>query len=169
VIARPELFKLTKITHEERLENLFVLLSDSNNIATASSASVVDLPTDDDVLKVISSAEVANNIPEDIIQLNEMRIIVWNLGESVKWFVGYVKEKSDKNYYVVEHLERAIQKQDVQWRYHTPDDTQVVEKDQIMSCKVEGDWDFTTNTRIMKYMLKNVLLIKNAFKKLLTK
>lgn len=120
-------------------------------------------------MRVIGSAELANNVfPEDIIQLNEMRIIVWNLGESVEWFVGYVKEKPDESHYVVEHLERAIQKQDVQWRYPTPDDTQVVEKDQIMSCKVEGDWDITTNTRIMKYTLKNVLPIKNAFKKLLT-
>ena len=42
----PELFKLTKISHEERLENLFVLLSNgTNKIASISSTAMLDIPT----------------------------------------------------------------------------------------------------------------------------
>lgn len=51
MIARPELFKLIRITHEERLENLFILLSDNLSVATLSTASLIDLPTVDDALQ----------------------------------------------------------------------------------------------------------------------
>ena len=81
MIARPELFKLIRITHEERLENLFILPSDNNLIATASSASIVDLPTDDDALQIVNTMNRAptTTIDHSDIQLNEMRIILWNV------------------------------------------------------------------------------------------
>ena len=63
MIARPELFKLIRITHEGRLENLFILLRD-NLIATASSASIVDLPTDDDALQIVNTM---NRVPTTTI------------------------------------------------------------------------------------------------------
>ena len=50
----PELFKLTKISHKERLEIFFVLLSnETNKIASISSTSMLDLPT---------NKELSNNL-----------------------------------------------------------------------------------------------------------
>ena len=68
MIARPELFKLIRITHEERLENLFILLSDNQNVATLSTASVIDLPTDDDALQAI---KVANINPQGNLEVQQ--------------------------------------------------------------------------------------------------
>ena len=41
------------IQHDEHLENLLVLLGDNNCLATSSHASVVDLPTNDDLSKFL--------------------------------------------------------------------------------------------------------------------
>ena len=166
MIARPEPFKLIRITHEERLENLFILLSDNNLIATASSASIVDLPTDDDALQIVNTMNrvPTTTIDHSDIQLNEMRIILWNVKEGLEWFVGYVKEKTaDGNCYVVEHLEQVVVKIDVQWKYPVLDDTQIVNPDQVMPWKVEGDWDLTASVHVMKFILKNSIQIRNAF------
>lgn len=132
MIARPELFKLIRITHEERLENLFILLSDNNPIAT--SASIVDLPTDNDALQIVNAMNnvptTTVDLPHSDIQLNEIRIIFWNVNKGVEWFVGYVKEKeTDGKSYIVEHLEWVVAENDFQWKYPVLDDTQIVNYD----------------------------------------
>ena len=48
----PTLFKIM-IPHDECLENLLVLLGDNNCLATSSHASVLDLPTTDDLSKFL--------------------------------------------------------------------------------------------------------------------
>ena len=47
------LFKIM-IPQGERLENLLVLLGDNNCLTTSSHASVLDLPTNDDLSKIVS-------------------------------------------------------------------------------------------------------------------
>ena len=48
----PTLIKIM-IPHDERLENLLVLLGNNNYLATLSHASVLDLPTKDDLWKFL--------------------------------------------------------------------------------------------------------------------
>ena len=50
MIGRPDLFKLNTISSEERLKNLMILLSDRDN----STGTVIDLPTNADVLQMIT-------------------------------------------------------------------------------------------------------------------
>ena len=50
MIGRPDLFKLNIISSEERLKNLMILLSDRDN----STGTVIDLPTNADVLQMIT-------------------------------------------------------------------------------------------------------------------
>ena len=47
----PTILKIM-IPHDERLENFLVFLSDTNCLATSPHASVLDLPTNDDLSKV---------------------------------------------------------------------------------------------------------------------
>ena len=51
MIPRPHLFKLDKMSNEDGLENLMILLSDRDNL----NRTVVDLPTNADVLQIITS------------------------------------------------------------------------------------------------------------------
>ena len=73
VITRPDLFKLVHVTHEERLENVLVLLSDNSQVATASKSSAMDLPSDLDALRVIKTTQgQTNEVQEDsIVNMNE--------------------------------------------------------------------------------------------------
>ena len=70
----PELFKLTKISHEdERLENLFVLLSnETNKIASILSTTMLDLPTNEELSRVIfdHTPEVKNQV--SVIDVNQL-------------------------------------------------------------------------------------------------
>ena len=76
----PELFKLTKISHEERLENLFVLLSNgTNKIASILSTSMLDLPTNEELWHVIfdHTSEVKNHA--SVVDVNQLCIVVWEV------------------------------------------------------------------------------------------
>ena len=53
-IARPSLFCLNSISHEEKLENLLLLLSDDDGYATKSMAS---LTTNEDVLRELNKCQ----------------------------------------------------------------------------------------------------------------
>ena len=69
----PELFKLTKISHEERLENLFVLLSNgTNKIASISSTAMLDLPTKKELSRVIfdHTPEIKNHV--SVVNVNQL-------------------------------------------------------------------------------------------------
>ena len=48
----PTLFKIV-ISHDKRLENLFVLLGDNNYLVTSLHAFILDLPTNDDLSKFL--------------------------------------------------------------------------------------------------------------------
>ena len=65
MIAPPLLFKLNKVSHEERLENLLVLLSDEDRAC----GSVADLPTNSDALKTLknSTIETTMNNPLSVV------------------------------------------------------------------------------------------------------
>ena len=46
-ISRPELYRLNGISHDEKLQNLILLLEDEEDL---SSTSIVNLPTNDEVM-----------------------------------------------------------------------------------------------------------------------
>ena len=76
----PELFKLTKISQDERLENLFVLLNNgTNKVASTSSTAMLDLPTNEELSRVICdhSPEVKNHV--SVADINQLCIVVWEV------------------------------------------------------------------------------------------
>ena len=76
----PELFKLTKISHEGRLENLFVLLSNgTNKIASTSSNAMLDLPTNEELFRVIydHTPKVKNHV--SVVDVNQLCIVMCTL------------------------------------------------------------------------------------------
>lgn len=105
VIARPELFKLNKTTHEERLENLSTLLSDDYCEASYS-PDHLQLPTNEDALRVLTSAAGNLHPPveesEITVEVNEHCVTIWEQG----WYIGYVLEVTETGI-SVDHLERV--------------------------------------------------------------
>ena len=160
--ARPDLFKLNKISHEELLENLLFLLSDEN----IACGSVADLPTNADALKTLKNSTTEtkpNNPPEIQFSVNDSCVVAWYLGAKWHWFLGYIKEKREGENYLVEHLERVKTSNNKLWKYPATDDVTSVSAEQIVRVDVKGDWLLNRNTRQLKSELQNATEITKLF------
>ena len=106
-------------------------------------ASVANLPTNTDVLKVLT-----NNCSEpavedqDKIKINELCVVCWDENGDYSWYLGYLKEQNGR-FYTIDHLKREIDYTDKLWKYPIAEDIQVAEQDQILNVKVNGYWDFS--------------------------
>ena len=135
MLSRPDLFRLNKITHKERLENLLILLSD-DDMATGSLA---DLPTDADAFAIVqgnSVAEAPVNSTADL-NTNDNCVVAWCIYGTWNWYVGYVKEMLNDEQYIADHLERLRPGNSAVWKYPTIDDTKTVFRDQIVPIQME--------------------------------
>ena len=150
------------IPHEERLENLLILLQDNDNIATSSSASVIDLPTIDELKKEL----LLHNIDKSPApsRVNGMCIVLWLEDRlQYKWYLGYVTGLSEKKY-TVEHLIRSSDGKNDFWKHPPVEDIQEVEDEQFLDLKINGEWEVekvSGNRMSMKYHLKNSKEIDN--------
>ena len=156
--THPELCRLNKITHEERMENLLILLSGDN----AASGSVADLPTNADALAVLQGTEVVSNIRTSL-NINDICVVVWCMDEQWNWFVGYIKDKLNDEQYIADHLERLQPGNNTRWRYPMTEDMQTIFHEQIVPIEINGDWKITNNSRHMTFQLKNSAEIDNKF------
>ena len=162
-LIRPKLYKINGLSFEEKIENLSVLLFDEPGSA---SATVTDLPTNEDVLKVLKST-VEQNLPSlpvyDLV-INHICAVSW-LGETANyfWCLGYVKDIQE-DCVIVDHLCHANQNSSKHWKYPSVSDIQSVSVDQILDVTVEGDWN-SLGSRSQTYTLHNENNIKSTFTK----
>ena len=159
-IARPDLFKLNRISHQEKLENLVILLGDDVHI---SEATITNLPTNEEVMNVLLNTAMENNAASSL-SLNELCIVVWqNSINKYEWYIGYIKEINAEGY-VIDHMHQAIKSSALHWKYPKTEDIQTAEKEQIVPCKIIGEWDNSSETRKCLFTLKNMKQICTAFK-----
>ena len=167
VAARPELFKLVRVSHTERLENLCVLLSDDSH-KTSNSASIADLPTNTELAATLLQRPV-EAVPSDgatgtyTPELMVLSVIMWEITEdSVAWFLCYPREVREDGDVVVEHLERVVKTSDRLWRHPIVEDVQVARPGQFIQCPVEGEWLYA-DPRSIRYNLRNCEFVAKAF------
>lgn len=156
VTARPELFRLRKIDHEERVENLCVLLEDEDRVASDPTAK---LPSNSDALNTVNALNNHEPVPApDVTPLDvgNYCITVWQDG----WYVGYILDRQDTKL-TVDHMERVKVGVDIVWHYPSISDCQDVEEEQILPYKPTGEWDLT-QLRDMKYKLTNITDVRRA-------
>ena len=67
--------------------------------------------------------------------------------------------------FVVDHLARKLKNSDSKWKYPSKGDVQQVEKDQIVDCTIEGEWDMEADSRKRLFDLNNSKTIEFAYKK----
>ena len=73
-LGRPDLFRLNGISHEEKLTNLAILLSED----CISAHTVADLATNDDVIAVLegTTTEQKSSGPSNM-KINKLCVVVW--------------------------------------------------------------------------------------------
>ena len=62
-------------------------------------------------------------------------------------------------------MHQAIKSSTLHWKYPKTEDIQTAEKEQIVPCKIIGEWDNSSETRKRLFTLKNMKQICTAFQK----
>ena len=106
-IKRPDLFRQNVISFEEQLENLCILLSDDAETCTAT---IANLPTNEDGVKVLTTNEISIAENPLTFNVNQMYVVSWLEGETFNWYIGYITEVNEENY-VIDHLHRTPPRQ----------------------------------------------------------
>ena len=101
-----------------------------------------------------------------IFQLRSMNcVVVWqNCDSNYEWYLGYPKSVSN-SMYTVDHLHRVLRDSHTKWKYPSKVDIQIVEPEQIVKCDVEGQWDYTPDSRKQIISVSNIKTICSAFEK----
>ena len=163
VIANPRLFKLNKISSEDRLANFFVLLNGHSN-----KDEQIPLPNNADALVVLQNLENKTvEVEETVVNVNDICVTLWVLPTWMKTcFFGYCQEVLQDGKLVVEHLDHVRKGSNLKWKYPVTPHIATVDADQIMVCDITGDWDVHAD-RNMTYTLRNHVCINNKFQELL--
>ena len=130
--------KADMITIEEKLENLTLLLNEKSITKTT----IANLPTNSETFTAIidqmyesTSKEVMYN------KVNELCVVKWFVGESkYQWYIGYIKQEVE-NRFVIDHLQRISEKTNPQLANPSSEDIKIADKQQVLHCKVEGEWN----------------------------
>ena len=160
MLLRPELYKVNGIGHDERMENLIILLSDMDNFATESHD--VQLPTNREALNVISnsaSAPPAAQEPENEAEINQLYVTLWDERGVKTWYLGYCVSCGNGTI-IVDHLHRTRKKNDTQWKYPDVPDTSEVTSDQLFAIRPVGDWNLRSSRNVF-FKLANACMIKS--------
>ena len=158
VIASPSLFKLNKISHEERLTNLCVLLGGMSD------RSITILPGNKDALAALKNGDGVVGVVEEeaILVVNQICVTVWNEVNGKQWYIGYCTEVKENGTFLVEHVDRVKKNSNLKWKYPVSPDTCVVDAEQVMQCEIVGDWN-CANDRNMTFTLMNHEVIHKKF------
>ncbi|KAG1715052.1 Myosin-VIIa [Nymphon striatum] len=149
-IAIPELFRLNGISHEEKLTNFAVLLSNY----CISSCTVADLPRNEDVIATLEERPCQHQISEPTpLNLNELCAVIWqNCDASYEWYISYAKSIIN-NGYIVDHLHRVVPGCHIKWKYPSTEDAassvlQAKDIIQMVIDEVEGTNELVESCRI---------------------
>ena len=158
----PELFRQVKLSIDEKIENLCLLLSANETSSAVSTSHQVLIPTNEDALAILTNQPV----PISLYEANELCVTLWWEGDAVVWYLGYYKSIVASTKYKVEHLVRKDQENNVFWVHSERPSDDEVDEEQILKKAngtrliVSGQWDFSrTNT----FCLKNIQEVEFLF------
>ena len=150
IIYRKELYRLRGISHEERLENILILLGGS--IVTLSSNA--RLPTNKEALQLFPSFNPDQDVQENDsqvtieeddsqIMINKIYVTLWDEVKKHQWYLAYCVSCNDDGTFTMDHMHRLKKSCSIKWKYPDVPDICKVEADQILTIKPAGKWDFT--------------------------
>ena len=153
------------ISFQEMLENLTILLENVDDCG--STATTANLPTNSDVLKALTQHTNCETtsvvaVENEFTKVNQMCAVLWQENDGYQWYLGYIKEVTSDGTLMVDHLTRTLKTCHSKWKYPSREDIQEVSPEQIMKCRVEGDWDLQADTRKRLFSLSNVNTIMCA-------
>ena len=134
----PQLFKLNKITNEERLVNLCALLSGTN-----SSSEGVVLPSNSDAAIILNSSLNNTSSSENVdgIKIDSNYITLFTEGNANTWYLATCTGQNQDGTYEMDHLQRVDKKSNLKWKHPANPDIENIKPESIFDCQITGDWD----------------------------
>lgn len=133
-------------------------------------STIANLPTNEDALKSLRVID-PNQVNEESMKVaevavNDMCIVVWQNSDFMyEWYIGYVKSIENNNMCRVDHQQRVLEGSHTKWKYPKREDVQTVESEQIIKCNIQGEWDFSADSRKRLFTITNIKDIVGAFQK----
>ena len=142
------------------MSNFCILLTDD---VENCSATIANLPTNEDGVKVIASLSSAESVfvqTSAAFKENDMCALFWMEKEGYVWYLGYITEViNDGEKYKVDHLHPFPTSQK---KYPRKKDLHDVLHEQILDVQVHGDWILEDRNR--RFVLSNEKEIEYQFK-----
>lgn len=160
ILYQPHLFKVNRITHEERLINLCVLLSQNGK-----KVQEMDLPSNEEALTILQGKENPIDIQHTEIEINQIYVTLWIEKNKHTWYIGHCIANNNDGTFRIEHLHRVNKSSNLKWKNPTFPDISDVNLENIFSYKIDGDWDIS-NDKNLTFTLKNHESINNLVKDL---
>ena len=89
-----------------------------------------------------------------------------NFGSKYEWYIGYVLKSIDKNgIFIIDHLHRVLDGSNAKWKYPKRENFQLVKPAQNVKCDINGEWDYSPDSRKILFTITNVITIFGAFQK----
>ena len=129
-VLLPELFRLSGLTHDEKLENLLMLLEGEDT----SSLTVANLPTSGEAVTAMpqnmaTEATDKLNCRTQEADINVMQFVIWSdTTGKYNWLLGYVKNITNTQY-EIDHLCDTTTTSDIKWYYPSTEDIQFAGKE----------------------------------------
>ena len=97
--------------------------------------------------------------------MNYVLFIRQNSENKYEWYIGYTKAV-DNDMYIIDHLHRVLDGSHTKWKkYPSRENIQTVEPEQIVDCDIQGQWDYSPDSRKRLFSVSNVKTICGAFQK----
>ena len=85
------------------------------------------------------------------VTVNELCIMKWLVSSNeYQLCIGYIKQKVENGFFI-DHLHWVVKKRNTQWAYPSTEDIQIAEKEQVLHCKLKGEWNLN-DLRNIKYV-----------------
>ena len=146
--VRSNLYKVNRLTVQDLIENLTILLSEHPDADES-----VIFPCEDEIMDLINGSsnsnptdhkETTKSLPISALKVNQPVAVLWDMKSKKQWFIGSLLGTNADGTYRIDHLERVDSRSNRGWQRRSGnDDIQDADEIQILPVMVHGDWDFT--------------------------
>ena len=126
------LFKVNRITHEERLINFCVLLGQNGQ-----KVQEMNLPSNEETITIWREKDNPIEIQHTEIEVNQIYVTLWIEKNKHTWYIGHCIGNNNDGTYKIEHLHRVNKSSNLKWKNPTFPDISDVNPENILFIKLK--------------------------------
>lgn len=154
---RPSLYKVNRMTVDELLTNLTILLATEE----VGPHEEIDLPSQEEMMKILRENQDIKDIQSFYYQ--QPLAVKWDETETTKrWYLGFYLNGSMDTTLKVDHLTPDREGKEY-WKRPAIDDIQDVFVHQVVPITIDGEWVQSSSSRSLLFQVKNWQDVEEKF------